>query len=247
MRVLVSIHDVAPPFAAEVESLWQLCQEYDVQAGLLVVPDWHGGAPLREAPTFTAWVRARAAEGADILLHGERHDEVNLPRSPMDHMRAVGRTDGEGEFLTLGTREALLRMQRGVRTLTNHGMPPIGFVPPAWLARPGLARVVRLAGLLVTEDAARVWLPRRGLAITSPVVRWSARTTWRAGLSRVVARTRSAWESRSGLVRVALHPADLRHPWTMDSLRRTLDRECTRRRPVTYSELAVQDDVGYAA
>jgi predicted deacetylase len=187
------------------------------------------------------------AEGADVLLHGERHDEVNLPRSPFDKLRAVGRTSGEGEFLTLGTRDALQRVQRGVHTLKIHGIPPIGFVPPAWLARPGLARVVRLAGLLVTEDVSRVWLPRRGISIPSPVVRWSARSTWRAGLSRVIASTRGALEARSDLVRVALHPNDINHPWTLASVRRTLDRECARRAPVTYSQLAVADDMGYAA
>src|SRR5687767_8635057 len=106
MRLLVSIHDVAPPFGTEVDALYRLCRRYGVTPALLAVPNWHGGAPLAGAPALLKWLRARADEGADILLHGERHDEAGSARRLRDWVRAVGRTDREGEFLTLGVAEA---------------------------------------------------------------------------------------------------------------------------------------------
>ena len=101
MSLLVSIHDVTPALAGGVERLWARCAARNGRPALLVVPDWHGEWPLERYPEFVAWLRARAAEGAEIVLHGERHDEVGLPRGLADELRAWGRTAGEGEFLTL--------------------------------------------------------------------------------------------------------------------------------------------------
>src|ERR1700677_1747309 len=76
VALLVSIHDVTPALAPRVEALWALARERGVTPALLVVPNWHGRWPLGEHPEFVRWVRARADEGAEIFLHGERHDEV---------------------------------------------------------------------------------------------------------------------------------------------------------------------------
>ena len=150
--LLVTIHDVAPPLMERVERLWALCAERRVAPGLLVVPDWHGGVPIEGDPACVAWVRARAAEGAEVFLHGERHDEVGSPRGWRDSVRALGRTNREGEFLTLGYDAARTRIDRGLARLRALGLAPIGFVPPAWLARPDTHRAVRDAGLAVSED-----------------------------------------------------------------------------------------------
>lgn len=247
MQLLVSIHDVAPPWQAEAAQLWEVCREYAITPALLVVPNWHGEAPIREFPDFTAWARRCRREGSDILLHGERHDEAGLGRSVGDHLAALGRTAGEGEFLTLRSREALQRMQRGVVSLTAQGLPPVGFVPPAWLAQPGLARVARMAGLLVTEDVSRLWLTRRRATLASPVVRWSARSRWRVQASCAVATARAVTVARAAILRVALHPGDAHAPAVLASIRRVLDRECGRRLATTYGRLAVPDTLEVAA
>ena len=133
--LLVSIHDVSPAQASAVDRLWSLCAERGITPTLLVVPNWHGEWPLQSHPRLVQWVRARAADGAEIALHGERHDEVGLPRRPADRWRAWGRTDGEGEFLTLDATAARERLLRGLELLREVGLEPTGFVPPAWLAR----------------------------------------------------------------------------------------------------------------
>jgi predicted deacetylase len=212
-----------------------------------VVPAWRGDLLLSSAPGVASWIRARQREGADVLMHGFRHDEAGSPRSPIDWIRAVGRTSGEGEFLTLGAEQALPRILEGLRALRSVGLDPVGFVPPAWLARPGLRRALRDAGLPVTEDVARLWLTHGDVAFPSPVIRWSARSTWRAVGSSVVAAVRSRTRTHAAMLRIALHPRDLRSRQVRDSIRHTFDRVRRSRTPMTYSQFAAQECMGRAA
>lgn len=222
--ILVTIHDVAPPLMPKVERLWELCAARRVTPGLLVVPEWHGEWPIEKDEQCTDWIRARAADGAEVFLHGERHDEVGSPRGLGDALRALGRTNGEGEFLTLACGPARERIDRGLSRLRALGLDPIGFVPPAWLARPDTHRAVCDAGLAVSEDDGTIYVFRSGRTIVSPVVRWSARGALRAHGSVVQERLRWRWQRGNAVVRIALHPADLDHPVTATSLERALDR-----------------------
>ena len=99
MILLASIHDVAPPNLPAIRRLWRLCREARLTPALLVVPDWHGTAPIEKDPEFLAWLREAVAMGAEVVLHGERHDEVGRPRSFTDNLRAMGKTAREGECL----------------------------------------------------------------------------------------------------------------------------------------------------
>ncbi|MCC7195786.1 MAG: polysaccharide deacetylase family protein [Gemmatimonadaceae bacterium] len=222
--ILVTIHDVAPPLMPRVERLWHSCERRGVKPGLLVVPDWHGASPIEGAASCVEWVRARAAEGAEIFLHGERHDEVGSLRALGDHLRALGRTNREGEFLTLDYDAARAKIDRGLARLRALGLDPVGFVPPAWLARPGAFRAARDAGLSVAEDDAVVHVFRRARTVTSPVVRWSSRGAVRAYGSLLQAELRWKLQRHAETVRIALHPADLDHPATAASVERELDR-----------------------
>jgi predicted deacetylase len=238
--LLVSIHDVSPAQAAAVTRLWRICSERGVIPALLVVPNWHGAWPLEAHPAFVDWVRARASNGAEILLHGERHDEVGLPRGPRDEWRAWGRTDGEAEFLTLDSAAARVRVTRGLERLRRLGLEPTGFVPPAWLAREATHEAAADAGLRFSEDDHSVWLLPSKLRIPSPVLRWSARTTARAWGSVAVARARSLLQRGARVPRIALHPGDLDHAATARSLVRTLEHWLTWHRPGRYADLTAQ-------
>jgi predicted deacetylase len=238
VSLLVSIHDVTPALAPGVERLWWLCTDRRVTPALLVVPNWHGAWPLDRHPEFVRWLRARAADGAELVLHGERHDEVELPRAVGDSLRAWGRTAGEGEFLTLDAVAAGERIARGLACLERLGLRPVGFVPPAWLAREEGHRAAGAAGLGFSEDERMVRLFPSGRKIRSPVVRWSARSTARAWGSVAVARARWALQRRAPLLRVALHPQDLDHAATARSLDLNLDRWLTVHQPISYSSLA---------
>jgi uncharacterized protein len=235
--LLVSIHDVTPAREAQVMGLWDLCAHRGVVPALLVVPDWHGEWPLEAHPRFISWILARVRDGAEVVLHGERHDEVGLPRHLMDHWRAWGRTDREGEFLTLDDSAARERVTRGLQRLRELGLEATGFVPPAWLAREGAYQAAAAAGLQFTEDARQVRLLPSGRQVPSPVVRWSARTPIRAWGSVAVAGARSLVQLRARCPRIALHPSDLDRSAIVRSIGRTLDHWLEHHSPGRYSDL----------
>lgn len=235
--LLVTIHDVTPAHARRVESLWQLCAARGVVPGLLVVPDWHGVVAMEGDAAFVAWLRARVVDGAEIFLHGERHDEVGLRRTFSDQLRAFGRTDTEGEFLTLDYDGARARIDRGVVRLRAIGLEPIGFVPPAWLAKPATHAAVHDAGLLVSEDDGAVYVGSPSRTVASPVVRWSGRGLVRAYGSVMFERIRWWLQRREPVVRIALHPGDLAHPATAASIERGLDAWLSVRRQTFYRSL----------
>ncbi len=237
MSVLLSIHDATPAFRDQVETLWALCRERGATPALLVVPNWHGAWPLREHPHYGAWIRARVAEGAEVFLHGERHDEVGLPRSWRDAQRAFGKTNREGEFLTLDHDAAAERITRGMALFSELGLAPIGFVPPAWLCRQGTHTACAAHGLHLLEDDAAIYLTQTGQRIPSHVLRWSGRTDFRARGSAVQASWRWRTQQQEPYFRIALHPMDLEHPITRQSMIDELDRWLAARPARPYAEL----------
>ena len=224
MTVLLSIHDVTPAWEPQVAELWQLCRARGATPALLVVPNWHGQFPLSAAPAYVDWIRARVNDGAEVLLHGERHDEVGLTRSWKDSQRAFGRTNREGEFLTLDHDAASERIGRGVKLFAELGLRPIGFVPPAWLCKPGTHTACAEHDLPILEDDAAIYLTQRGARIKSPVLRWSGRTDFRARGSAIQAALRWRTQQDEACFRIALHPMDLDHPITRQSVIDELDR-----------------------
>ena len=217
MSLLVSIHDVTPALEAGVLRLWEMCAARGVSPALLVVPDWHGDWPLERHPRFARWLRERASEGAEIVLHGERHFR--------------------GEFRALDRVAARDRIERGLRSLRAIGLEPAGFVPPAWLAREDGHGAARDAGLGFSEDERSIRLFPSGRRVPSPAVRWSARTPVRAWGSVAVARGRWLVQRRARYPRIAFHPQDYAHPRTTRDLPDTLDRWLTRHEPIGYAAL----------
>jgi uncharacterized protein len=235
--LLVSIHDVSPAQTHGVAHLWNLCRSRGITPALLVVPNWHGNWPLEQYPDFVDWVRERVLDGAELALHGERHDEVGLPRSTRDRWVAWGKTAAEGEFLTLDALAAGERLGRGLSLFHQLGLRPTGFVPPAWLAREGTFTAAATAGLAFSEDDRSIRLLQSSRQVASPVVRWSGRTQLRAYASVGVAHVRTALQRRARYARLALHPGDLEHPATARSLARTLDRWLQDNSPASYADL----------
>lgn len=238
--VLVSIHDVTPAHQTQVLELWELCRTNGFTAALLVVPYWHGNWPLSEHAEFAAWLRQCSTDGAEIVLHGLRHDEVGTSRTVSDHMRAFGRTDREGEFLALSLESARARIEEGLSMLRSQGLEPGGFIPPAWLAREGTHEAVREAGLQFSEDAGGVRLHTRNVRIAAPAIRWSGRTRVRAAASGWVNQLRRhycAAFQRQRIVRLALHPQDLLNPVTAASVRNEVPQWAELMQQIRYDQL----------
>ncbi len=221
--ILVSIHDVAPPNLPAVQALWARCLAAGVTPALLVVPDWHGQAPIEDDPAFLAWVRQASAQGAEIILHGERHDEVGRARTLGGSLRAWGRTAREGECLELSREELRQLVTRGLARLRAAGLQAGGFIPPAWLLRADAVAGAFDAGCGFVEDEHTVHLGQ-GRRIPSPAVRFSARTPFRARASVAVAGARWVLQRRRPLVRLALHPGDLRDERVAQAVADHIDR-----------------------
>jgi predicted deacetylase len=237
MKLLVAIHDVTPALAIECRRLWYICARHNIVPALFVVPNWHGQWPLGLYGRFVDWLRACTAEGAEIFLHGERHDEMGSARNWRDHLRALGRTDHEGEFLTRDATTAHARMQRGTELLRRLNLDPVGFAPPAWLAQETTYAAARLCGFKVSEDGTSVRLHSRGMRLHAPALRWSSRTALRERISPLVARARWTLQQHEPLMRLALHPSDLHSSRTTQSLKYEIDRWTEARTVWKYTQL----------
>jgi len=203
---------------------------------LLVVPEWHGAWPLSAHLDFTAMLRERQRAGAEVFLHGLRHDEVGSRRTALHHLRTWGRTDREAEFLPLEADEAGRRVERGTDALRAGGMEPVGFVPPAWFHGPGLHDVLRARGFPLTEDAFSVIRLTDGRRFRAPAVQWSTRNSWRAVAGVGIAAVRRPFDRPRALLRLAIHPPDIDSPAVAGSLRSSLAALLAERRAIAYRE-----------
>jgi len=221
---LVAIHDVTPAHDERVRRIMQLLAECGVdQYAMLVVPQWHGAWEVPQHPDFARLLQERAAAGAEIFLHGLRHDEVGIPRAWRHHLQAYGRTRGEGEFMALSPAEAGARLDRGLEVLRQSGLNPVGFVPPAWLhGRDGL-RLLRERKLAFTESSWAVFNLMTGVRVRASAFCWSTRTEWHQAAGALIAAGRLRIQARSPLLRLAIHPPDIEARRVRDSLRRVLD------------------------
>lgn len=237
MKLIVSIHDVTPANRAAVLELWAMCRAQGVTPALFVVPNWHGEWPLSAHQDFVSWLKGCSAMGAEIFLHGERHDEQGSTRSLHDHFRAFGVTDTEGEFLSLSHEEMRTRIVRGLEALRACGLEPSGFVPPAWLGPKDWHQVVTSMGFSMSEDVSSIHLHGIATHVPTPVIRWSTRTPLRALLSVLVAEVRWRKAPQTPLMRIALHPDDLTSPRVRASIVRTLGRWLEQHHPWNYATL----------
>lgn len=229
MPVHVSIHDVSPAFAPEVEAALALCAAFRARPALLVVPDYHGRALLKDAPEFAARLRELQSRGHEIFLHGYYH------RAGMAEAHAGGArpsrarrffaqrvvSAGEAELADVGEREAARRLDEGERVLGDAGLRVDGFVPPAWSMAPWIMPLLAERGYRYTEDHLHVYDPVAHRAVPSLVLNFASRTPARMWSS--IAWCRVALPARALFpARVAIHPSDLRVPRLVAELRRLL-------------------------
>jgi predicted deacetylase len=221
MAVHVSLHDVSPAWENEVELALELAHAHGVRPALLVVPDFHGEAPLLEHPAFCDRLRALQAGGHEIYLHGYFH----RARSWSDHASqatssGIGSrarylfaqkvvSGGEAEFSDVSHDEALKRLDEGERVLGDAGLAISGFVAPAWSMPAWVLQLLGERGYSFTEDHTRVYDPAGKRSRASVVLNYASRTP--ARLLSSVAWCRIARPARRVVpARIAIHPADMR-------------------------------------
>lgn len=234
MPVHVSIHDVSPAWDREIDAALDLTHTFGIKPALLVVPDFHGHAPLADEPAYAAKLRALEADGHEVYLHGYYH----RARPWDDHARASGTSDGasglwerarfafaqrvvsggEAEFSDVSREEAETRLDAGERMLRDAGLTPRGFVAPAWSMPPWVLPLLARRGYEYTEDHTRVYGPKDALSRASLVLNYASRSP--ARLLSTVAYCRIARPARKLLpTRIAIHPGDMRFALLRSELR----------------------------
>lgn len=236
--LLASIHDVSPRFESEVDGLLErLSGVVGSRIAMLVVPNhWHD-SPVIAGSSFAARLRRWTDDGVEIFLHGFFHrDEARHDRA-MDRLRARHMTAGEGEFLGLDRTEAGRRIAEGRALIEDiTGRPIAGFVAPAWLYGKGAFDALSEAGIALAEDHWRVWSPRSGQILArGPVITWASRS--RARLLSSLAAAAALRRLPIPVLRVGVHPPDIRSPALLKSIEATLAVALKSRRPGSYSEL----------
>ncbi|MBV4544511.1 DUF2334 domain-containing protein [Pseudomonas triticicola] len=223
--VCLVLHDVAPstwadyqPFVEAVDALG------DVPMTWLVVPDFHRHDALDANPAFRRVLDARVARGDELALHGYYHDDQEpMPNNPRDwFMRRV--YTHEGEFYRLSREAALARLHAGLEMFQRYDWPVQGFVAPAWLMSDGTRQALRELPLSYTSDPQHLYRLPDFSAINAPGLVWSARSAWRRGLSKILSDQREQRWREASVIRLGLHPVDMRHRFSRDYWLHTLQR-----------------------
>nr|WP_281923043.1 polysaccharide deacetylase family protein [Pseudomonas moraviensis] len=223
--VCLVLHDVAPstwadyqPFVEAVDALGNVPMTW------LVVPDFHRHDALDANPAFRQVLDARVARGDELALHGYYHDDQEpMPNTPRDwFMRRV--YTHEGEFYRLSREAALTRLHAGLEIFQRYDWPVHGFVAPAWLMSDGTRQALRELPLSYTSDPQHLYRLPDFSAIDAPGLVWSARSAWRRGLSKIVSDQREQRWRDAPVIRLGLHPVDMRHRFSRDYWLRTLER-----------------------
>ncbi|WP_136065808.1 DUF2334 domain-containing protein [Modicisalibacter radicis] len=238
-RLAVVLHDVAPatwpdyaPFVAALDAL--AAELGPIPLTWLVVPDFHHRGPCSADPAFIERMDARLARGDELALHGYHHcDDAPPPRTPRALlMRRV--YTREGEFQALDEAQAGQHLDRGAALFDRLSWPTPGFVAPAWLMSPGTRRALVQRRFAYTSDRRRLYRLPDWLPLDAPGLVWSARSAWRRGASRAVCALQRRRGRHADLLRLGIHPVDIRHPWVRDYWLNTLVALIREgRRPIT--------------
>jgi hypothetical protein len=236
--LLASVHDVSPRFETEIDQLIELLQPHvGARLAMLVVPNHWGDAPVIPGSPFAARLRAWAEAGMEMFVHGFFHrDEVRHERSGK-RVRARLMTAGEGEFLGLTRTDAIKRIRDG-RALVEDvtGKPATGFVAPAWLYGEGAFDALRELQIPIAEDHFRVWSPANGQRLAQgPVITWASRTRLR--LASSLAASAVLRRAPIRVLRIGVHPADVRHPALLRSIDSAMNIAAASRHAGRYSDL----------
>jgi predicted deacetylase len=236
--LLGSIHDVSPRFESEVDRLLDLLHGHvGTRLAMLVVPNHWRAAPIVPGSPFASRLRSWAESGIEMFLHGYFHQDEAVHRGAADRLRGRLMTAGEGEFLGLSAVEAAKRIAAGQALLEDViGQPVDGFVAPAWLYGPGALEALRSAAFPIAEDHMRVWSPASARRLASgPVITWASRTRMRLASSLAAAAVLR--HAPLEVLRVGVHPPDVRHPVLVRSIDTTFRTAVRSRRPARYSDL----------
>ncbi len=212
--LIVSLHDAHPGSAAAIEEQIAFLAGYGVKAAsILVVPDFHHGAPIAKDAGFGEGVSRWQEAGHEIVLHGYYHDRRESPRETLGTLFWTRLyTSREAEFLDLPAEEARIRLRRGRELFDERGWRAHGFIAPAWLMATHVPNLCGELGFTYTNTLRELIPLVRGggrPALASQSLCYSTRAGWRRIASAAWNRQLFGKLRATNLIRLSLHPRDL--------------------------------------
>lgn len=234
--LIVSIHDVSPHTRAECEAIFEQLQQRGLKiCTWLVVPDHHHRGHVCDDPGFCGWLRALENAGHEIVIHGYCHQrEPRAGESLFDRLVTRFYTAGEGEFYDIAREEARALVQRALEEFHEIGLKPDGFIAPAWLLSTAGEEALKEAGFQYTTRLRHVRDLHSGRIHPSQSLVWSTRSWWRRQMSVRWNRMLFRRLTDNPLMRIAVHPADIRHPRVWKEIGECVSKAMESRLPFTY-------------
>lgn len=242
-KLVVSFHDLHPGSRTVCAGFLARLRELGVpRVTLLVVPCWHGAAPVSDDADCVAWLRSLVEQGHEICLHGFYHRADGVRGGLIRQLVGRHYTAGEGEFYQMDRATARERLEQGMEILSVRAKLPVaGFTPPAWLMSAEAREVAKGCGLPYSTLFGYVDLLQTDELLAAPTIVYSCRNAWRRCVSRVWVRLWARLQRGADVLRIAAHPGDFADPRVERSLyERIAACVADQRQVVTYGELAAQ-------
>ena len=234
--LVVSLHDVSPRTReACVRAVAELGALGVHRTSLLVIPDHHHAGHFRSDPVLCVWLGKLARQGHEIVIHGYRHQRARREREgPLAKLTTRVYTADEGEFYALDREAARALVHRAREDFRAAHLDPRGFIAPAWLLSRAAEKALCDVEIEYTTRLGSVVDLQRKRRHRSQSLVWSVRSAWRRQVSR-------AWNgmlfralAANPLLRISIHPVDLRHAQIWRQIRGLVTRALADREPLTY-------------
>ena len=236
--VIVSLHDISPRTHAACVRIVGELQELGVRtSSLLVIPNHHRKGHFLEDQALCSWLRDLAGKGHEIVAHGYYHQRARRVRENVrERITTRIYTADEGEFYDLDVTAAGALLSKARDDFAQIGVEPAGFIAPAWLLSRGALEALREGAWTYTTRLTTIVDLQTGREYRSQSLVWSVRSAWR----RI---TSLAWNAvlfralrNIEVLRISIHPVDVRHPAIWREIRRLVQEALEDREPLSYRE-----------
>jgi predicted deacetylase len=207
MKVIISIHDVCPPFQKEIEIA--LKELKDVNKSLLITP-WWNQERLIDQDFF------KALTNEDLVLHGLTHQTNKT--DVLGNFLLMSRKSCK-EFYGLNEIETRNRIEDASRIFEEmFQRKSAGFVPPMWFHNKHSVKILKELGFAFTESEVAFMDFKRDQNILSIPVCLDF------GNDKVLSRMALfGWKYvfkhfSQPLLRLSIHPSDIRNGFLSDIL-----------------------------
>lgn len=241
--LVVSLHDVSPHTRAECAEILRELAGCGVPHGsLLVIPNHHHRGHILDDAEFVAWLRAQAAAGHEIVMHGYYHQRPRrVGESARDKLTTRLYTADEGEFYDLDRASTTALVSKARTEFQQLGLDPAGFIAPAWLLSREAEDALRDLEISYTTRLGSVLDLERRITHRSQSLVWSVRSDWRRWTSLRWNAFLFQRVADNPLLRISIHPVDLQHAKIWQQIRELIGRALADREPLTYERWLMRE------